>query len=220
MLKKTITFTDVDGKPATETHYFNLSTADLVKMQMREGEGFQDYINSIIESGDGQAIIDALEKILRLAYGVRTADGKFTKPAGAFDEFMASEAYSELFMELATNAKKSAEFIRGVVPNDLAEKVKKVQDEVGISQNLQEHLDLPADVDHVQLKSVSFDNQEYEKSRNENPRPRDMSRAELLKAYKEKNDAKVKPHPYKDMPVEKAMNLSPAEFQTWIEVNA
>jgi hypothetical protein len=207
MLKKTIAFTDVDGNAATETHYFNLTTADLIKMQMREGEGFQDYLNRIIESGDGQAIIDTFEKILRLAYGVRSADGKFTKPAGAFDEFMASEAYSELFMELVTNAQKSAEFIRGVVPSDLAAKVEQAQNTVGISQNLQEHLDLPAVVPD-----------ESAKVEDRVLRPR--SKAELLRAYKEKNDALMKPHPYKDMPVEKAMGLSPAEFQIWLELNA
>jgi hypothetical protein len=205
MLKKTIAFTDVDGNAASETHYFNLTTADLVKMQLREGEGFQDYLTRIVESGDGQAIIDTFEKILRLSYGIRTAEGKFVKPAGAFDEFMASEAYSELFMEICTNAKKSAEFISAIMPNDLAVKVEQMQSELGISQNLQAHLELPDEPAKM-----------METGRPGKKQPR--SKAELLAAYKEKNDAKVKP-PYAGMTIEEAMELPAEEFGVWLQYN-
>lgn len=208
MLKKTIAFTDVDGNAATETHYFNLTTADLTKMQIREGEGFRDYINRIVESGDGQAIIDNFEKILRLSYGVRTQDGKFVKPVGAFDEFMASEAYSELFMELVTNAEKSAEFIRGIMPKDLAEKVQAAQQSIGVQDETRVISDLT-------VRNVSFDEPTPAKKD-----PRKMSRGELLAAYREKNTVQDRPiSPYKDMPMDDAMNLSPAEFEVWVNVN-
>ena len=38
------------------------------------------------------------------------------------DEFEQTEAYSELFMELATNTQAATEFINGLVPQDLAQK--------------------------------------------------------------------------------------------------
>lgn len=36
---------------------------------------------------------------------------------------MATEAYSELFMELATNADAAAEFVNGIVPGDISKQV-------------------------------------------------------------------------------------------------
>ncbi len=197
MLKKTIEFIDEDGNAKSETHYFNLTKADLVKMSMREGSGFEDYLTSIIEAGDGQAIIDNFEKILRLSYGVRTGDGKFTKPVGAFDEFAATEAYSTLFMELVTDAPKSAEFIRGVMPNGLVEEAEMAEKQIGISKNLQDHLEMP---DNVNLPVAPMQN------------PNDMSDADLLAALggasmmtnglTDDEIRQLKPHQLRNMPRE------------------
>ena len=54
------------------------------------------------------------------AYGEKSADGKrFIKNDDIRDGFAQTEAYSELFMELATDANAAASFVNGIVPKDL-----------------------------------------------------------------------------------------------------
>ena len=50
---------------------------------------------------------------------------KFVKSKESLEDFKATNAYSDLYMELATNQDKGAEFIAGVVSN----KLKKLMDE-------------------------------------------------------------------------------------------
>ena len=60
---------------------------------------------------------DIFKDLIIRAYGVKSLDGKrFIKNDEVRDEFVQSEAYSELFMELATNAESASEFINGIIP--------------------------------------------------------------------------------------------------------
>lgn len=127
MLKKTITYPNIDGVQVTEDFYFNLTKAELVKLQVRAGDDMRERLTRIAQSGNGQLIVDTFEEILRDAYGVRTADNKFVKPANAFEEFQATEAYSILFMELVTDGRASAKFIEAIMPSDL---IKQAQAEI------------------------------------------------------------------------------------------
>lgn len=121
MLKKTITYKDLDGNEVTDDFYFHISKSELVKLQVSAGEGFRDYLMNVVKSGDGGKIIEEFERILRLAYGVRSEDGRsFLKPPGAFEAFQGTDAYDQLFMQLVTDAKASAEFVNGIVPSELA----------------------------------------------------------------------------------------------------
>lgn len=127
MLKKTITYKDLDGNEVTDDFYFHISKSELVKLHVSAGEGFRDYLMNVVNSGDGGKIIEEFERILRLAYGVRSADGKsFLKRPGAFEEFQGTDAYDQLFMQLVTNAQASAEFVNGIVPSELALEAAKI----------------------------------------------------------------------------------------------
>lgn len=56
--------------------------------------------------------------IWRKSYGEKSPDGKrFVKSEELSTAFSQTEAYSQLYMELATDADKAAEFINGVIPN-------------------------------------------------------------------------------------------------------
>lgn len=130
MLRKNITYTNVDGQEVTETFYFNVTKAELLKLELSEDEGFKARIQRISEPGaKGRDIIDTFESILRHSYGVRTNEGKFIKSPQHFQEFMASEAYSELLFELATTADKSAEFVNAIMPASLAQEVEKMKND-------------------------------------------------------------------------------------------
>lgn len=121
MLKKTMTYETFDGDFVTEDFYFNLTKAELTEMQLSEKKGFAEYLSEIVASNDGKLIIQNFKDIILKAYGQRTADGRsFEKTEAMRTWFAGTQAYSTLFMELATEAEKAAEFINGVVPKDMA----------------------------------------------------------------------------------------------------
>lgn len=121
MIKKTITFHDYNGVERTEDFFFNLNKAELMKMEMTVKGGMAEMIQRIVAAQDAPAIISVFEDLIQRSYGVKTPDGRgFIKRASDLEEFMATEAYSILFMELATDADKAAEFVNGIVPADAA----------------------------------------------------------------------------------------------------
>src|SRR3954451_16257566 len=102
MLKKTITFEDLDGNQVTEEHYFHLSKADLIEMEVSRDGGMQACLQKVVSSENGKEIIEAFKYLVRESYGERTPEGRFVKNAQRTEEFMSSEAYSEFFMSLVT----------------------------------------------------------------------------------------------------------------------
>ena len=129
MLKKTITYNDYNGVERTEDFYFNLSKAELMEMEMSISGGLTEMIEKIVATKDGPAIMKIFKELVLKAYGEKSADGKrFEKKNGALAEaFAETEAYSQIFMELATDAKAAADFVNGIVPADLAKKAEESQ---------------------------------------------------------------------------------------------
>ena len=126
MLKKTITYTDYNGAERTEDFYFNLSKAEITEMEMGVKGGLTETITRIVAAQDSPAIIKIFKDLILKAYGVKSPDGKrFEKSEELSTEFAQTEAYSNLFMELAFDANKAAEFINGIVPADLAKEAAK-----------------------------------------------------------------------------------------------
>ena len=118
MLKKTITYTDYNEITHTETYYFNLSKAECMEMEMSTSGGLTEMINKIIETQDVPAIIKIFKDLILKAYGVKSPDGKrFIKSEELSTAFAQTEAYSVLFMELATNAEEAAVFVNGIMPS-------------------------------------------------------------------------------------------------------
>ena len=127
MLKKTITYNDYNGVERTEDFYFNLSKAELMEMEMSISGGLTEMIDKIVATKDAPAIIKIFKELVLKAYGEKSADGKrFEKKNGALAEaFAETEAYSQIFMELATDADKAAEFVNGIMPSDIAKQLPK-----------------------------------------------------------------------------------------------
>lgn len=118
MLKKTITFKDLDGNPVTEDFYFNISRAEATKRAMVMGDPFLERLKRLNAEKDGQLIIDTFEDILRSAVGRRHENNRqFVKSPEISDYFMQSGAYDTFFMELISSPDSGAEFVRGILPS-------------------------------------------------------------------------------------------------------
>ena len=105
MLKKTIPYTDYNGVERVEDFYFNLSKAESMEMELA--------------AQDVPTIIATFKQIILKAYGEKSPDGRrFVKSEELSKAFSETEAYSILYMELATDANAAAEFVNGIVPKD------------------------------------------------------------------------------------------------------
>jgi hypothetical protein len=126
MLRKAITFNDLDGNPITEDFYFNFTKAELAELKLSTEGGLETYLAEIAAKTDQSQVIPAFKMILRKAVGQRHSDGRrFIKSEDIADYFMQTEAYSELFMELLTNPGRMSAFIEGCMPADLVAEARK-----------------------------------------------------------------------------------------------
>ena len=118
MLKKTITYTDYNNVERTEDFYFNLTKAELMEMEMGAVGGLSGMIEKIVSAKDAPAIIKVFKELVLKAYGEKSADGRrFVKSKEISDAFAQTEAYSQLFMELATDADAASKFVNGIATN-------------------------------------------------------------------------------------------------------
>lgn len=121
MYAKKIAYTDYDGNERNETFYFNLNKAELTEMELSSEGGLSKMIQKLIDEQDTSRIITIFKDIILRSYGEKSNDGKhFIKKAPdghrLADDFAQTEAYSELFMELATNTDSASEFVNNIVP--------------------------------------------------------------------------------------------------------
>lgn len=117
MYVKTIKYTDYNGNERTEDFYFNFSTAELAEMELSTKGGLEGEIKAITNEMDGAKIVAWFKKIILQSIGKKSPDGKrFIKSKEISEEFAQTEAYSQLFMELAFDAEKGAEFINSIIP--------------------------------------------------------------------------------------------------------
>lgn len=118
MLKKTITYTDLNGVERTEDFYFNLTKPEIVRMQSSVKGGLDVRLKGIANVLNGAAILEFFEELIFKAYGEKSEDGRrFEKSDAISTAFMQTPAYEVLFEELVTDDKAAAAFVNGVMPN-------------------------------------------------------------------------------------------------------
>lgn len=125
MLKKVITYTDYDGNERTETHYFNLSKAEMLDMELFTAGGYSNMLQRVIEEKNQVEIVKIFKELVLKSYGVKSDDGKrFMKSEEITKAFTETEAFTELYMELATDSEAAAAFANGIMPKDIQAEVK------------------------------------------------------------------------------------------------
>lgn len=126
MLKKTITYVDFNGEEHTEDFYFNLTKAEILEMNFSTYGGLDKMIEKIIATNDTPKITAMFKDLVLSSYGEKSDDGKrFIKNDDVRAAFSQTQAYSDIFMELATDEKAAADFVNGIVPKDISEKLDK-----------------------------------------------------------------------------------------------
>ena len=120
MLVKEITYEDYNGKSQTESFYFNLTKTELTEMEFSQSEGFEKFLQTVIDTDDRKTLIELWKNLILKSYGQKSPDGKsFIKSTELSLAFSQTAAFDTLFMELATDAEKAAAFVTGIVPKNL-----------------------------------------------------------------------------------------------------
>lgn len=128
MYAKVIKFDDYNGVKREEEHFFNLNKAEVIKWLTTSGDYTLDKVlERLSKERNGKKIIEIFEEMIKMSYGKPSLDGrKFEKTDDIWNEFHQSDAYSELFTELVTDAAKAADFVNKIIPKDLADEVAKI----------------------------------------------------------------------------------------------
>lgn len=129
MLKRTIKYEDFDGVEQEEVFYFNISKPELIELEVDHPKGFGAWMEEIMKAKDNKTLIEQFKRIILLAYGEKTEDGRnFVKNDELKAKFESSAAYISLFTELATNDNAASDFLLGVLPKDMTEASKTALD--------------------------------------------------------------------------------------------
>ena len=123
MVVEKIKYTDFNGLEREEEFMFNLTEAEITEMELTTDGGLSDSIKKIIAAQDTPEIIKVFKMLLLKSYGEKSADGRrFVKSDKLSEEFSQTNAYSQLFMKLATDDKAAVAFINGIMPDSMQEK--------------------------------------------------------------------------------------------------
>lgn len=152
MLAKKIIFTDYDGQQRSGTYYFHLNKSEVIKWMTTTGEYTLDKVLlRLSEERNGKKIMEIFEDLIRRSYGKKSIDGvRFEKSEDIWLEFYQSEAYSELFCELVTDAQKAAGFVNSIIPSDIAKEASKAlaENREALPDELKDYI--PPDIKLVQ----------------------------------------------------------------------
>ncbi len=128
MYKKTIVYEDFNGVERKEDFYFNLNKAEIMQTTFGYAGDIVEFLQKIIDTKDKPKLAEMFKELILKSYGEKSDDGKRfikTGPDGRplSEKFEETIAFSDLYMELATNDKAAAEFVNGIIPKDIAAKM-------------------------------------------------------------------------------------------------
>lgn len=118
MLKKEITFKDYNGVEKTKSYYFNINRSEMVNMEIRTPQGYEEKVKALLKENDRVKIYDFFMNFIKMTYGVKSEDGSsFIKNDKVFEEFTYSPAYDQLIVDFLKDPDSITAFIEGVMPD-------------------------------------------------------------------------------------------------------
>lgn len=121
MISRTFEYTGYNGQPQHDTWWFNLTEAELYKLELGSAGGMAAKMRRLLREEKTDELVDFFEKLILGSVGERSTDGrKFIKNEEIRQDFYQSKAYSDLFVELVSSGEALTTFMKGVVPENVA----------------------------------------------------------------------------------------------------
>ena len=118
MFKHTVKYVDFDGNNREEDLYFHLSPAEMTQFEYSVKGGMRNLLEKAIKDQDGPTLMKFFVRIVEMAYGRKTNDGRrFEKSREIYDDFAQTNAYNAMFMELVTDENFTKKFVDAVFPD-------------------------------------------------------------------------------------------------------
>src|SRR5690606_31984668 len=90
MLKKTVTYTNLDGQAISKDLYFNISTNDIAQKEALSDSKWSAKLQEIAKSDKLSEIYPMVMEFIEEGYGIRTEDGDFEKDPQHTEKFRRS----------------------------------------------------------------------------------------------------------------------------------
>lgn len=123
MIRREITYVDFDGEEKTDVVYFHLTKAEILEFNLSYKGGLSAFLEDMVKERDMSKLVEYFKKLILFSYAEKTATGRLIKNDEIRDAFKCTEAYSQLFMELATNTQAGIDFVNGIVPTELQKEI-------------------------------------------------------------------------------------------------
>lgn len=127
MLKKDITYTNFNDEQVTVTEYFNLNKTQAMRY-VSSGGGLDQYVQKLIDEKDNDKFIDFVEDLIYRSYGKRDPENPdvFDTSVEAKEAFFKTPQCDELTYQLLTVDGAFTDFIMGIMPKDIRDRMKEV----------------------------------------------------------------------------------------------
>lgn len=143
MLKQSVAYTDFDDNESVETLYFNLTKTELAdnldlkdEFEKLQSEFIGDDKREL-ETQEIRKILELVKTLMRLSYGVRSADGKrFVKTQEQWTEFTQTAVYDQFLFSLFEQPTNAMNFITGILPKELRSAALEAAQKSGVDSEL------------------------------------------------------------------------------------
>ena len=129
MLKKDITYKDFNGNEVTDPFAFHLSPSTLLEIEAETPGGMEATLQRMQDTNDPALILNTFKKLITRSIGHVSENGKqFIQTDEIRNEFLQSNAYSALLLQLMRDEEFAATFFNAIMPeglSDLAEAASK-----------------------------------------------------------------------------------------------
>lgn len=136
MYQLPITYKDMNDDEITEVFCFNMSTPELVKFEdsKKSVGGMKNLVRRFIENGDAMGFVGFVEELVKASYGVKSEDNKrFIKSPELTEEFMQSNAYEVLYLNLLQDETAADKFIASIMPTKVRDAYSEAKEKGDVS---------------------------------------------------------------------------------------
>lgn len=134
MIKRDITYKDLDGNVVSDTFYFNISMSEV--LAKAADTSYVAKLTLITKGADKLTIIKTFTDLLGEAVGKRSEDGKYLrKDIDITESFMQSDAFEVLLWQMINDQQFAAEMVEGIFPAELLSKAQELARNSGVPES-------------------------------------------------------------------------------------